>query len=129
MGMADALIEDLKALEGDTLFSLHGEPLLSDLECPLLQLSNHLYGVETSSLLKPISVVHACTESCTIITGPTEYELERETVGISRLVHRQFCLTLLSYTMFFFVQPIALYNNTMLVQYITLAVFSSTLHI
>ena len=85
----------------DTLLTPHGEPLLSDLECPLLQLSNDLFGVAPSSILKPISVVHACNESCRIIAGPTEHELERETVGTSRLVHsHDFSNTLFLYNVF-----------------------------
>ena len=47
--------------------TLSGTPLLTEFECPLLELTPHLYTLPTTSIISPISVVHVCSNSCKII--------------------------------------------------------------
>lgn len=41
-----------------------GMPITNEYDCPLLMLSNVMFTVKTTEILRDISVVHECTESC-----------------------------------------------------------------
>ena len=39
---------------------MSGTPLLTEFDCPLLELTSSLYTLPTSSIISPVSVVYVC---------------------------------------------------------------------
>ena len=46
---------------------MSGTPLLTEFDCPLLELTSSLYTLPTNSIISPVSVEHVCNNSCKII--------------------------------------------------------------
>ena len=44
-------------------------PLLNEYDCPLLTLSKTVFCISSSNVLRSVSVVHECTESCNFKTA------------------------------------------------------------
>lgn len=59
-----------------------GDPKVNNFDCPLLHMTAQLYGVSPSTIIKSVSVVHECADSCKIDEGSyAQCELERETIS------------------------------------------------
>ena len=54
--------------------TIHGTPLLNEFDCPLLLLSGILYIFPTSYIHTPVSVVHACSDSCKFTSDISTFE-------------------------------------------------------
>ena len=68
------------------LTSASEEPYVNEFHCPLLKLTNDLYVIPVLSVIKPVSIVHSCTNSCKLVDNVTPVHIEREPVACSKLV-------------------------------------------
>ena len=67
----------------EPLFIRIGEPLLSDTDCPMFELSRYIEAVEGCKVLKAVSFVHDCfSEGCHFEEMVTTVPIEREKVGV-----------------------------------------------
>ena len=73
-GVLIALFKDIKTSNNLCVIrelkpqvTISGTPLLTEFDCPLLELTTNLYTLPTSSIVCPVSVVHICNNSCKII--------------------------------------------------------------
>ena len=62
-----------------------GMPITNEYDCPLLMLSNVVFTVKTTEILRDIFVVHECTESCQFVEKAVSQNVEREDVSVCRL--------------------------------------------
>ena len=62
------------------------EDIVNDYDCPLLELTNELHVVESSTVIREVSVVHECTSSCKYIDKSSSINIERESVSCNQLV-------------------------------------------
>ena len=60
------------------------EQILNEFNCPLLQLSNCLCLHAASCILRPVSILHECTNSCIFTTNRVQ-SIEREEVETAGL--------------------------------------------
>ncbi|KAL5484433.1 hypothetical protein EMCRGX_G020930 [Ephydatia muelleri] len=71
----------------EPLFIRIGEPLLSDTDCPMFELSRNIEAVEGCKVLKAVSFVHDCfSEGCHFEEMVTTVPIEREKVGVNKKV-------------------------------------------
>ena len=71
----------------EPLFIRIGEPLLSDTDCPMFELSRYIEAVEGCKVLKAVSFVHDCfSEGCHFEEMVTTVPIEREKVGVNKKV-------------------------------------------
>ena len=73
----------LRGLEA--MVSPLGTAVTNEYDCPLLMLSNTVFTVKATEVLKDVSVVHECTESCQFVERAVPRNVEREDVSVSRL--------------------------------------------
>ena len=62
-----------------------GDPILNELECPLLTLTRTIFAVKTKAVKRAVSIVHECTTTCQFVTKMCPRKIEREQVLFSRL--------------------------------------------
>ena len=62
------------------------EPCVNKFDCPLLNLTKDLYVIPAPSVIKPISIVHSCTESCKFVIVVNCVQIEREHIVCSKFV-------------------------------------------
>lgn len=67
----------------ESILSLHGAPIMNELECPLLTLTHSVFTVKSSAILKAVSVVHACGNSCQFVMKQRTRRIEREDLHLS----------------------------------------------
>ena len=80
-------IQPLCATKTAPPMSLFDEPRVSDFQCPLLNLTDDLYVVPVSSVIKPVSVVHSCNDSGKFLDKHvTPIPIKRECVDCWKLV-------------------------------------------
>ena len=71
----------------EPLFIRIGEPLLSDTDCPMFELSRNIEAVEGCKVLKAVSFVYDCfSEGCHFEEMVTTVPIEREKVGVNKKV-------------------------------------------
>ena len=75
------IIQELEAC-----VDVSGQPICSEMDCPLLTLADQFYAVSPEHLLTPVSVVHRCTSSCKFGTQSSHRNVEREAVTQTSLV-------------------------------------------
>ena len=76
----------------DTLVSSDGNPINNEYDCPLLILSNVIFTVKSSEIVRSVSVVHECSETCKFVNKETPRNVEREDISLSRLEYEHdFC--------------------------------------
>ena len=62
-----------------------GTAVTNEYDCPLLMLSNVVFTVTAREVLKDISVVHECTQSCKFVERAVPRKVEREDIPVCRL--------------------------------------------
>ena len=62
------------------------EAVLDELDCPLLMRTCNLNFISPSAIHCPVSVVHACSDSCTFHRSSTCTAIELEAVDTNRIV-------------------------------------------
>ena len=77
------LVRKLQALHSPS-----GCELLNEFDCPLLELTNEVYAIPSPCVIKSVSVVHMCSDSCVFVETTTQHLLEREVVQDSKLTFR-----------------------------------------
>ena len=60
-----------------------GEEITNYADCPLLLLSNVIFVTRSSLVLKAVSVVHECSQTCHFMSADFPRNIEREQVTIS----------------------------------------------
>lgn len=68
------------------VISLLDQPSTNEFDCPLLNLTNDLHILSVSFVVKPVSVVHCCTDSCNFMDSVASINIEREYIASSKLV-------------------------------------------
>lgn len=61
-----------------------GEEITNEIDCPLLSLSNVVFATRSSFVMKAVSVVHECTDTCQFKNKEVPRNIEREPVSTSR---------------------------------------------
>ena len=83
------------------LVSAVEEQCLNDFDCPILNLTNDLYLLPVSYVIKPISIAHCCTQSCIFVDNVSFSRVEREQITSSKLVFlHDLCNTKFCYNIF-----------------------------
>ena len=67
------------------LHKIMGTVLHNDFDCPLLTLTTNIFIVPSHLILTYVSVIHQCTNTCTIVSQLTSLTQEREQVNQERL--------------------------------------------
>ena len=67
------------------MVSPHGNPITNECDCPLLLLSHEIFTTRALEVLKAVSVVHECGETCRFVDKETPRNVERENISLSRL--------------------------------------------
>ena len=62
------------------------EAVHNDLDCPLLMFTHNLNFILPSAIQCPVSVVHACSDSCNFHHSTTFTTIEREAVDTNKIV-------------------------------------------
>ena len=62
------------------------EQCINDFDCPLYTLTNEIYIMPVSSLIKPVSIIHSCTELCKFTDNLSFVHKEREQVARNELL-------------------------------------------
>ncbi len=79
-----------KTVDGRTFCILRGlqsplgEDITNDIDCPLLSLSNVVFATRSSSVMKAVSVVHDCSDTCQFKNKEVPRNIERKPVSTSR---------------------------------------------
>ncbi len=81
-GRVVCLVQGFEALESPL-----GEPLVNEYDCPLLSLTRTVITVYAFNIIKAISIVHECTESCCFVNSVRHRNVEREQISVSSLVY------------------------------------------
>ena len=77
------------------------EPILNDVECPLLFLSHELFVVSPRSIVRPISIVHQCSDSCSFQEDTVVSHIEyQETTHTSLVFKHDFTNNLYCFNIF-----------------------------
>ena len=63
----------------------NGDARLDEFDCPLLQLTTEIYAISSKQIVKSVSVVHSCTDSCVLVERNTPNLVERESVPTSKI--------------------------------------------
>lgn len=66
------------------MMSPHGNQIMNEYDCPLLYLSHTIFTTKTSEILKAVSVIYECTETCQFVNKETPRSVDRD-VSLSRL--------------------------------------------
>ena len=72
----------------EAIVSPYGIPITNEYDCPLLSLSHIIFTTKTSEVLKGVSVIHQCTETCQFIDKECGRNVEREDICLSRLEYQ-----------------------------------------
>ena len=60
-----------------------GEQILTEFDCPVIELTKKLFLVSPVVIMGPISIVHLCAGTCTISQEPSTRLYEREEVALT----------------------------------------------
>ena len=63
--------------------SLNGDEILSEFDCPVLELTDQIILVQPTSILGPVSIVHLCTDTCKIVHEAPTRLYERGSIALS----------------------------------------------
>lgn len=61
------------------------EPILDEIDCPLLSLTNTIFTTSSKLIRRSVSIVHQCTDTCHFVEKEWPRVMERETVHSSRM--------------------------------------------
>ncbi len=64
-----------------------GEPITNEYDCPILTMTATVQEVPVSNVLRAVSVVHQCGESCTFENMACTTRTEREQVSCNKLTY------------------------------------------
>ena len=79
------------------MVSLDGNPITNEYNCPLLILSHVIFITKSSEIVKSVSVVHECGDTCKFVNKETPRNVEREDISLSRLEYEHdFCTNFLN---------------------------------
>ena len=59
-----------------------GTPI-TEYDCPLLLMSHIIFVAKPSEILKAVSVVHECGETCRFVNKETPRNVERENISLA----------------------------------------------
>ena len=62
-----------------------GTPITNEYDCPLLLMSHIIFTAKPSEILKAVSVVHECGETCRFVNKETPRNVERENISLARV--------------------------------------------
>jgi hypothetical protein len=65
----------------ETLEMPPGSPIMNEYDCPLLSLTRTIMAVKPLEILRAVSIVHQCTESCRFIEKESARNVEREDIA------------------------------------------------
>ena len=69
-----------------------GQQITNEFDCPLLSMTNTLYCIPSKSVNHAVSVVHECTNSCTLVTSSVSRIIEHEHIESSLIIFKHdFC--------------------------------------
>ena len=54
------------------------EPICNDFDCPLYSLTSILRSIPSAAIIRPVSVVHQCTSTCSLQNKDVSMTLERQ---------------------------------------------------
>ena len=57
-----------------------GQPLLNPFDCSLYNLSRTIFSVDSSAIVRPVSMVHECGSSCKLDNAEFVQNIEREQI-------------------------------------------------
>ena len=57
----------------DTRYENTSEPILTEFDCPLLNLTTNIFVLPTSSICSSISIAHLCSHTCTYSSDCMSY--------------------------------------------------------
>ena len=72
-------------IQGFQFVSMNDEILLNNFECPMLQLSKTIFTTPGSNVKRAVSIVHECTDSCSMQEVATIQSIERENISCNKL--------------------------------------------
>ena len=78
------------------MVSPDGTPITNEYDCPLLLLSHVIFTTKPSEVLKAVSVIHKCGETCRYVNKKTPHNVER--TSLFRSLSTSMILTLISCT-------------------------------
>ena len=85
----------------ESLLAPSGVPVLNDLDCPLLLLTQEIHGIGPQCISKSVSIFHECTDSCVLVECTAQCDMEREQVEKTKLVYKHdFSNNLFCYNVF-----------------------------
>ena len=64
-------------------FSLTGDEICNEFDCPLVELSQNIFIVDPKVIMGPVSIVHSCTQTCQVYREPSTCSYEREVVSVA----------------------------------------------
>eukprot|EP00731_Ephydatia_muelleri_P008143 Em0004g481a len=79
--------ESFCVLQGCDEFVVNSEPVLNEYECPLLAITKRIFSADCSQIKQAVSIVHECSDSCTVDWGSSSRRIEREASGEKALVN------------------------------------------
>lgn len=82
--MHDTTLHYQTAVSYDGCWTCH--PKINEYDCPILSLSDLLYTLKSTCILKAVSVMHECTSNCVIEKSSYDRAVEHESVSYSQLV-------------------------------------------
>ena len=53
----------------ETLEAIDGSALLTEFDCPILNLTSELFHVSPFNIFKPVSIIHICSSTCRMINA------------------------------------------------------------
>ena len=65
-----------------------GQPLLNPFDCPLYNLSRTIFSVDSSAIVRPVSMVHECGSSCKLDNAEFAQNIEREQMVTTQCIFR-----------------------------------------
>ena len=63
-----------------------GQPLVNSFDCPLYYLSRKLFTVDSSAIVRAVSMVHKCGSSCKLQDAELLQNVEREEMATTQCV-------------------------------------------
>ena len=72
----------------EAMVSPLGIPITNEFDCPLLCLSRIIFTTTSSDIVKAVSIVHECTETCQFIDTDCSQQVEREDITMTRLEYK-----------------------------------------
>ena len=75
---------DLCIIRGlEPILSSNGDPILNELDCPLMILTQTIFVTKSSSILGAVSIICECSGSCKFARRQYETSIEREELCLS----------------------------------------------